>query len=664
RPDPASPGSGRRVLSGFAVASSRSTRLPRYTRSTAWWTGTARYRSRPPAPYRPARPSRCFRLHAQSEGKKFSPTSQNAQTYPIFAAILTSNYLMMFWPQISWKHILPILSSLCFWGMSCGGPDLPPGQATQLDLVREWAEADPEWVSFHRPEWADDITGYQRYLRDLSPEGQQQRAARAKEVLSQLPADTVGWGRADRAHWEAAQDYLEREVERGEFMLHHDPLNAADGWLVQLTHMLIAGHTMILSEDADFYLARLQDIPRQARQVQAWEAARQNAGIGRHPLARAAADSMLVKWIAFPETAHPWYRSYARKMSGMDPVEMNENHATRNLVSAAVFIQERINPELRKLLELLRADQTKFQLPDARVYQHLLRFRSGTSVPGTDLHQLAQQELMYWDSIFQALPPQPVYKATRPGIDDPLLVLRQTMRGERKKVLGIFEGIPESIPRLIRWEATGLGFGPTYVPASLDGQRKAMILLPPSLADQPEGLMATYALGVPGLHQIASQGGLYSLAWQAWPQPGWVQGWSGYALQLLDRELMMMQADPALWWAYVHSQRSQALKLLIETGRYAEGWTEHDLQAYMSKVGNFPAAELQGVLVELYSSPGSAAGALWGETSLQNIRLKAQGDAAGLYLPPFHQQLMQLAGAPMDRVTDLWKVPGMLILDK
>lgn len=538
---------------------------------------------------------------------------------------------------------------------SCGSNSWTTEESWQKTLAREWNSADPEWVSFNRPDWAEDVPGYQRYLRDLSAEGQSQRAQRARETLLRLPADTAGWSIPERAQLEAAQDYLAREAERGDYWLAYDPLSPTDGWLVSLTSLLIAGHTMVLSEDADFYLGRLQLIPQQAQEVRQVLAARQQAGMHTHPLVRAAADSLLQQWINYPPTRHPWYRSYARKMGGMDPTEMNETRATRNLISASTFIQKRINPELVQLLSQLRADTAGFIPPSPETYQHWLWYRGGTRTAPQDLHALATERWQYWDSIWETLPPKPAYQATRPGIDDPLLVLRQQMRGEGKKVLGMFSEIPQIVPYLIRWEASGSGFGPSFIPAALDGTRKETILLPPEIIATPEGFLSTYALGIPGSHLAQAGPDSVRLGHLSWPNPAWEAGWEAYSLGLLDRELGVLSTEPALWRAYVGQGREAALALILDTGYYGLGWSDAEASEALQRLGATDLESLSRLQLRVHSSPGQAAARVWGETFLQSIRQEIQGDATGMYLPPYHARLLELWGLPMQDGANLWK---------
>jgi uncharacterized protein (DUF885 family) len=199
--------------------------------------------------------------------------------------------------------------------------------------------------------------------------------------------------------------------------------------------------------------------------------------------------------------------------------------------------------------------------------------------------------------------------------------------------------------------------GGSYQAASLDGSRPGVFHLntydPPA---RPRYGMESLLMheGSPGHHfQISIQRELEHL-----PRirrfggfTAYAEGWGLYA-ETLGRELGLYQ-DPYQYFGYLSSELWRSIRLVLDTGIHAKGWTLEQAIAYAqensansltsttSEVERFSAIPAQGLAYKV------------GEMKITELRRRAEAALGSRFdIKAFHRQVLESGALPLDVLDD------------
>jgi len=202
-----------------------------------------------------------------------------------------------------------------------------------------------------------------------------------------------------------------------------------------------------------------------------------------------------------------------------------------------------------------------------------------------------------------------------------------------------------------RAESTASAF---YESASADGSRPAIFYVNTfDMKAQPRFGMETLSLheASPGHHfqgSIAQElTGLPKFRRFGDGYTAYVEGWALYA-EYLGKELGLF-TDPYQWFGRLNDEQLRAMRLVVDTGLHALGWSREQAISYM--VANSPMSEGSATSeVERYISyPAQALGYKIGDLRIQALRRKAEKElGAGFDVRDFHRELLVDGAVPMD----------------
>merc|ERR1712004_347501 len=132
---------------------------------------------------------------------------------------------------------------------------------------------------------------------------------------------------------------------------------------------------------------------------------------------------------------------------------------------------------------------------------------------------------------------------------------------------------------------------------------------------------------------------------------GFVEGWGLYS-EYLGEELGLYKDSYEMFGRYLF-EMWRAVRLVIDTGIHALGWSRQEAMDYMSNHTLFTDKEVQKEIDRYITWPGQACAYKFGEIQIKRIRKKAQ-DALGsdFDIKAFHWQLIRLGYVPLDLVED------------
>ena len=196
--------------------------------------------------------------------------------------------------------------------------------------------------------------------------------------------------------------------------------------------------------------------------------------------------------------------------------------------------------------------------------------------------------------------------------------------------------------------------GAYYQQPSADGSRPGIFYVNTfNLKAQPKFGMETLSLheAAPGHHfQVSIQqelegvprfrrfGGDYT---------AYVEGWALYA-ESLGKELGLF-TDPYQWYGRLNDEQLRAMRLVVDTGLHAKGWTREQAIKFMLDNSTMAESDVVSEVERYIAWPGQALGYKVGDLRIQGLRRKAEQALGPKFdLRDFHREVLSDGAVPMD----------------
>jgi uncharacterized protein (DUF885 family) len=195
--------------------------------------------------------------------------------------------------------------------------------------------------------------------------------------------------------------------------------------------------------------------------------------------------------------------------------------------------------------------------------------------------------------------------------------------------------------------------GGSYQAPSADGKRPGIFYINTyNLKAQPRFGLETLSLheAAPGHHfQISIQQELTGL-----PRfrrfnnyTSYAEGWALYA-ESLGKELGLF-TDPYQWYGRLSDEMLRAMRLVVDTGLHAKGWTREQAIQYMLDNSSLAESDVTAEVERYIVWPGQALGYKLGQLHMTALRARAQKELGAAFdVREFHSQLLRDGAVPMD----------------
>jgi uncharacterized protein (DUF885 family) len=195
--------------------------------------------------------------------------------------------------------------------------------------------------------------------------------------------------------------------------------------------------------------------------------------------------------------------------------------------------------------------------------------------------------------------------------------------------------------------------GGSYQAPSADGKRPGIFYINTyNLKAQPRFGLETLSLheAAPGHHfQISIQQELTGL-----PRfrrfnnyTSYAEGWALYA-ESLGKELGLF-TDPYQWYGRLSDEMLRAMRLVVDTGLHAKGWTREQAIQYMLDNSSLAETDVIAEVERYIVWPGQALGYKLGQLHITALRAKAQRELGAAFdVREFHSQVLRDGAVPMD----------------
>ncbi|GIU44856.1 hypothetical protein TUM4438_17020 [Shewanella sairae] len=343
------------------------------------------------------------------------------------------------------------------------------------------------------------------------------------------------------------------------------------------------------------------------------------------------------------------------------------------------LIGEQLLPELTGLrdyfqntyLKSSRATDGWWGLPNGKVwYQHLANTHTTTTMPVDEIHKVGLDEvariLSEMDKVrvqvgfegdltafFASLSSEPQYFFTdRQGLVDGYMDLKDKINVELPKYFNVMPKADYVVKPVESFREQSAA-GASYQSPAVDGSRPGVFYINTyNLKAQPKWGMTTLSLheAAPGHHfQIAIKQELIGVPeFQRFGgYTAFEEGWALYA-EYLGIEMGLFE-DPYQYFGKLSDEMLRAMRLVVDTGLHAKGWTREQAIQYMQD--NSPMAESDIVAeVERYMAiPGQALSYKVGQLQILALRAKAEKELGDKFdLKAYHDQILTSGSLPME----------------
>jgi uncharacterized protein (DUF885 family) len=275
-------------------------------------------------------------------------------------------------------------------------------------------------------------------------------------------------------------------------------------------------------------------------------------------------------------------------------------------------------------------------------------------------HQQGFSDVAAFRKALDADPRYAKYKATSSGqiMDDFRNYIGQ-MQPKLPELFTIIPDAPVTVEAIPDFQAA---MATHYQTGTPDGKRPGRVVVATSdfahrsLIDDEA---TAYHEGIPGHHMqlsVAQQlTGLPKFRLHG-GNSGYVEGWALYSEQL-GKEVGLYR-DPVSDYGRLMSELFRAVRLVVDTGIHAKGWTRDQVVDYFRKAGAVDEPTLQTETDRYIAWPGQALAYKLGQLKFRELRERAQKALGPKFdVRTFHDEMLNGGVLPLDMLearTDMW----------
>ncbi len=509
---------------------------------------------------------------------------------------------------------------------------------------------------------------YNDKLADYSLAAIAQRHQTDISFLNRLNAiSTAGFSDQDQLSHDLLVRALQLRIDDYDLKEYEMPINQQNGVHTNLADLPLSVPLDSVKHYED-YIARLHQVPRVMSQ--ATEILRAGMKDKLMPVR-----FLLEKIPAQCEgiiSADPFLRS-TRKY----PAEISAEDQKRLTQQITDAINTDVIPAYKKFAEFIRTEYAPqgrttlsiTSLPDGQKrYEHDIYARTTTHMTAEQIHQIGLREIDRIEGEMTAIAKKEGFpdlasfraslktnpKYTPTSAEQILDDYRHYISQMQAKLPDLFTLLPKSpvtVEAIPEFQATAATH---YVTGTPDGKRPGRVVVATSdfahrsLIDDEA---IAYHEGVPGHHMqlsVAQQlGNLPKFRQHGFGFTAYVEGWALYAEQL-GKEVGFYQ-DPVSDYGRLSSELFRAVRLVVDTGIHAKGWSRDQVVEFFRKSGAVDEPTIQSETDRYISWPAQALSYKLGQLKIRELRDRAQKELGPKFdLRRFHDEILDGGALPLD----------------
>jgi uncharacterized protein (DUF885 family) len=358
------------------------------------------------------------------------------------------------------------------------------------------------------------------------------------------------------------------------------------------------------------------------------------------------------------------------------PSSISENDQKQLTAQITRTVKEEVLPAYRNFADFIahqyaphgRTSIGMSSLPHgAALYQNAIREQTTTSMTPAQIHALGLKEVARINGLLTDLS----HKAGYPDLEhfraalssDPRYVPRSAQQivddfrhyvtQMQARLPELFEQVPKAPLSVEAMPPDEPGNISHYIPGTPDGSRAARVVVATSdyahrtlLSDET----IAYHEGIPGHHlQISIQQQLKGLPVfsRHLVYNAYAEGWAVYA-EALGKEIGFFQ-DPASDYGRLNTELMRAVRLVVDTGIHADGWSRDQAVAYFRQSGCADEPTIQAEVDRYIAWPAQGLSYKLGQLRILALRERArQRLGARFDIRAFHDEILSAGSLPLD----------------
>jgi len=509
---------------------------------------------------------------------------------------------------------------------------------------------------------------YNDRLTDHSLEATHERHQTDVEFLARLEAiPTTGFSDQDQLSHDLLVRVLEQRIADFELKEYEMPINQQSG-----IHTALADLPLSVPFDSvkhyEDYVARLHQIPRALDQVT--EVLRAGMKDKLMPV-RFLAEKIPAQCEGII-SADPFLQPTRKYPASISPEE--QKRLTQEISDA---LNTDVIPAYRRFAEFVRTEYAPqgrttlsvMSLPDGpRRYENDIYGRTTTHMTADEIHELGLREMDRIEAEMTALArkagfadlasfrasvktnPKYVPTSAEQILDD----FRHYIAQMQPRLPELFTLLPRSPVTVEAIPAFNAGAATHYVTGTPDGKRPGRVVVATShFAERSliDDEAIAYHEGIPGHHmQLSVQQqltGLPRFRLHGLGFNAYIEGWALYAEEL-GKEVGFYQ-DPVSDYGRLSSELFRAVRLVVDTGIHAKGWSRDQVVEFMRKSGAIDEPTIQSETDRYISWPAQALSYKLGQLKIRELRDRAQKELGSKFdIRKFHDEVLNGGTLPLD----------------
>jgi uncharacterized protein (DUF885 family) len=527
------------------------------------------------------------------------------------------------------------------------------------------------------------ITSHNGKLSDESPAHQQMVIDRWKRDLQQLHQYSLDRQSASQKLSTRVLDwFVTNQVEGEKWQFHNYPVNQLFGVQNQFPSFMANTHRLLAKEDCEYYLMRLDGIPKKFDQLLDSLRAREERQILPPRFVVEEVLKEMSDFIAKPATENILASSFKERAAKIGKLSEKERTDFQARVEGA--ITSKVYPSYQKLIDYFKGvlpktttDDGVWKLPDGEAfYAYALHQNTTTTIKPNDVHELGLREVARIEGEMRILLDANGFAGQPIGVSMDLLAKdprflypnddngRAAALAEYKRLIDtamshcgeLFITFPKAkidIRRVEKFkEATAPGA--YYQGGAMDGSRPGIFFA--NLRDMnevPKWSMPTlsYHEGVPGHHwQISIAQELKGVPQfrKVIPFTAYAEGWALYC-EWLAKQAGWYEGDPFGDLGRLRDELFRAVRLVVDSGIHAKRWTREQAIAYMREKTGMGEKDVTAEIERYIVNPGQACAYKVGMLKIQELRARAQRQLEDRFdQREFHDSLLKNGALPLE----------------
>ncbi|MEO0608489.1 MAG: DUF885 domain-containing protein [Pseudomonadota bacterium] len=456
--------------------------------------------------------------------------------------------------------------------------------------------------------------------------------------------------------------------------------------------LLIAFHKTVDGEDMDNYLQRISGSARALDQL--IDASKRVAETGVRPPYFAfesviEESGKIISGAPFDESGEDsdlWADAQAKIANLLDQGQIDQAKADQLTADIRAALVEELMPAYQRLIAWQEADRVNASpdaegvsaLPDGiAYYNERLANQTTSALTADEIHEIGLAEVARLREEMEAIQADFGYDGTlqafftflRDTKDDERLYYPNTDEGRQAYIddaTAAIDGIKAALPdyfgilpkadmvvKRVEPFREQDGAAQHYFPSTPDGSRPGVYyahLSDMTAMPKRELEVIAYHEGLPGHHmQIAIQQELQGVpTFQT--QAGFTaysEGWALYT-EWLAIEMPGTYQDPLSRFGRAGSEIWRAIRLVVDTGLHAKGWTEDQAVAYFMENSAITEAQARSEVRRYLVLPGQATSYKVGMLKIQELRRNAEAELGDAFdIRAFHDVVLGSGAMPL-----------------